>query len=168
MEGQDASNDLAILRLPDGETSAVALFGNSRKARLGAAVTVVGYPLRGLLASGAQVTTGNISALAGIGDDARMLQFTASVQPGNSGGPLLDENGDVIGIVDAKLNALRVAKVTGDVPQNVNFAIKAEVIRTFVEANGIKYNVANGRTRLDTVDIADRAKKFTALVECWR
>jgi S1-C subfamily serine protease len=73
---------------------------------------VYGFPLTGALASGGNVTTGNITALAGLGDDSRFLQISAPVQPGNSGGPLLDRNGSVVGIVVSKLNALGVASRT--------------------------------------------------------
>ena len=62
-----------------------------------------------------------MSALAGLSDDSRYLQISAPVQPGNSGGPLLDASGHLIGIVTAKLNAALIARFTGDIPQNVNF-----------------------------------------------
>ena len=81
------------------------------------------------------LSVGNVSALAGLGDDSRYLQISAPVQPGNSGGPLLDASGHLVGIVTAKLDA-RVARFTGDVPQNVNFALKAEVARTFLDSKG--------------------------------
>ena len=79
-------------------------------------VVAVGFPLLGLLASEANVTTGTVSALAGIGDNPRFLQVTVPVQPGSSGGPLLDLQGRVVGVVVGKLDALRVASVTGDIP----------------------------------------------------
>jgi S1-C subfamily serine protease len=91
----------------------------------------LGYPLSGLLSSDANVSVGNVSALAGLRDDSRYLQISAPVQPGNSGGPLLDASGHLVGIVTAKLDAVRLARFTGDIPQNVNFALKTEVARTF-------------------------------------
>ena len=100
-------------------------------------VVAVGFPLPGLLASEANVTTGIVSALAGIGDDTRFLQMTVPVQPGNSGGPLLDLEGRVVGVVVGKLDAVKVASVTGDIPQNVNFAIKAGVLRSFLDASAV-------------------------------
>jgi S1-C subfamily serine protease len=111
-------------------------------------VIVVGYPLGGLLGSGPQVTTGNVSSLIGPGDDTRALQFTAPTQSGNSGGPLLDSDGAVVGVVSSKLNAVRVHEMTGDVPQNVNFAIKAALARGFLDAVGMEYRSrASGNTR---------------------
>jgi S1-C subfamily serine protease len=96
-------------------------------ARLGEEIVVYGFPLAGLLASSGNVTTGNITALAGLGDDIRFLQISAPVQPGNSGGPVLDRNGNIVGIVVSKLDAIKTAIATQDIPQNVNFAIKLRV-----------------------------------------
>ena len=80
------------------------------------------------------MTTGNVSSLIGPGDDTRALQFTAPTQAGNSGGPLLDGDGAVVGVVSLKLNVIRVHEMTGDIPQNVNFAIKPALAREFLEA----------------------------------
>jgi len=129
---------------------------------------VIGYPLRGLLASGPSVTTGAISALAGIQDDTRMLQISAPVQPGNSGGPLLDDSGNVAGVVVGKLNALKIAAATGNLPENVNFAIKTAVAQAFLEANGIQYTGSFSTAKLDPTAVSEKASKFTVLVECWK
>ncbi len=87
-------------------------------------------------------TVGNVSAVAGLGDDTRYLQISAPIQPGNSGGPVLDENGNVVGVVVSKLNVLKVASAINDVPQNVNFAIKASVLNNFFGSDG--YLTATG------------------------
>ncbi|MDA1325678.1 MAG: serine protease, partial [Proteobacteria bacterium] len=87
--------------------------------RTGNDIIVAGYPLHGLLSSDLNVTKGIISALTGPGDDRRIMQITAPVQPGNSGGPLLDTSGNVVGVIVSKLNALRVARATGTLPANV-------------------------------------------------
>jgi hypothetical protein len=88
------------------------------------------------------------------------------VQPGNSGGPLLDASDHLVGIVTAKLNALRVARFTGDIPENVNFALKAEVARTFLESKGIAYHSAPSDKQLSPADIGDVARPFTLRIEC--
>jgi S1-C subfamily serine protease len=133
--------------------------------------------LPGLLASEANVTTGTVSALAGIGNDTRFLQMTVPVQPGNSGGPLLDLEGRVVGVVVGKLDALKVASVTGDIPQNVNFAIKAEVVRRFLDASGVTSGAGRGETERwwenyplagGPAAVGAEAKAFTVLVECWK
>src|SRR5262249_42514587 len=103
---RDEKNDLAAVRATSISIPAtsVATFRDGA-VRAGDAVVALGYPLSGLLASTANLSVGNVSALAGLADDSRYLQISAPVQPGNSGGPLLDTNGHVIGIVTAKLNA---------------------------------------------------------------
>ena len=94
-----------------------------------------------VLATSDNFTTGIVTALAGIGDDSRFYQISAPVQPGNSGGPLLYENGNIIGVVSAKLNFLSEIKNAGDIPQNVNFAIKASVVANFLQDNAIKFQL---------------------------
>ena len=129
---------------------------------------MVGFPLHGLLASEANVTTGTISALAGLGNDTRFLQITAPVQPGNSGGPLLDQSGNIVGVVVSKLDTMRIAKATGDIPQNINFAINGTVARAFLDASGVEYETSASSTSMGAADIGAAAKKFTLIVECYR
>ncbi len=161
----DTRNDLAIIAVEAG--SAIPASIRVGRATLGEPVTVAGFPLSGLL-SGLNVTTGNISSLSGIRGDTRLLQITAPVQAGNSGGPLLDAGGNVIGVVVSKLDAEWVAKVAGDVPQNVNFAINANTLASFLDANGIDYKSAPLGAKLPTQEVARRAQAFTVSVECWR
>ena len=161
----DPTNDLALLRA-DAALPGVATFRDGRQAQLGEAVIVVGYPLGGLLGSGPQVTTGNVSSLIGPGDDTRSLQFTAPTQSGNSGGPLLDHHGAVVGVVSSKLNAVRVHEMTGDIPQNVNFAIKAALARGFLDAVGIDYQSRSPHVARATADIAAEARDFVVKIDC--
>jgi len=160
---RDTENDLALLRADVRSPTSAAL---RLSVRQGEAVAAYGYPLPGLLASGGNLTEGNITALSGVGDDSRLLQISAPVQPGNSGGPLLDGGGNVVGIVEGKLNAIKIASVIGDVPQNVNFAIKASVMATFLDANGVRYATWQPGTARSPADIAEEAKRFTVPVEC--
>src|SRR6185295_14488211 len=102
-----------------------------------------------------------------VGNDARVLQMTAPVQTGNSGGPLLDQSGLIIGIVVSKLNALKIALATGDFPQNVNFAINGAVSKSFLDAHNIKYETGNPGKRLEPADIGENAKRFTLLLQCY-
>ncbi len=161
----DPTNDLALLRA-DPPPPGIARFRDGPQARLGETVIVIGYPLGGLLGSGPQVTTGNVSSLIGPGDDTRSLQFTAPTQAGNSGGPLLDGDGAVVGVVSSKLNALRVHEMTGDVPQNVNFAIKGMLARGFLEAAGIEYQSRLSGSARAAADIAAEARDFVLKIEC--
>ncbi len=164
---RDSRNDLALVKLPSPTTNA-ATFRDGQAVRQGDGIVAIGFPLRGLLASGANLTTGAVSTLAGIGDDVRFMQITAPVQSGSSGGPLLDLSGNVVGVVVGKLDAMKVAKVIGDIPQNVNFATTSAVVRRFLDANGVKYELALSKKRLEAADVGELAKKFTVVVECWK
>ena len=178
VQARDAENDLALLVVDSGEScvwwspmcSAVfdkpASFSDLPRASLGAEVAVAGYPLKGLLAPTLNVTRGNVSALTGLGNEAKWLQISAPVQHGNSGGPLLDKAGNVIGVVTAKLNAVRTAQETGDVPQNVNFAIKGAIVRSFLEIHGIEYSRQPSDEALTPEDLATLAHDFTVAVTC--
>ena len=164
---KDGDLDLALLAV-DGSTLDAARFRTGEPAALGIEVVVFGYPLQGLLAYGANVTTGIVSGLAGPQNDTRLVQFTAPVQPGNSGGPLLDRRGALIGIVVSKINALKVAQLIGDVPQNINFALRGVPVRRFLASHGVPVAPANSGTRQSIADIAARAARFTVLIECWQ
>ena len=132
--------DLAVLGVDAAPASHPGI-RTARDDKLGETVIVAGYPLPGILSKGLNITMGTVSALAGLANNAQFLQITASVQPGNSGGPVLDENGSVAGVVVGKLNAVAIAKWSGDIPQNVNFAIKSSVLRGFL---GVKWYRLHG------------------------
>jgi S1-C subfamily serine protease len=162
---RDDENDLALLAT-DLHPPSPAKWRLS--IRQGEDIIVYGFPLAGVLARDGNVAVGNITALAGLGNDSRFLQISAPVQPGNSGGPLLDRNGNVVGIVVAKLNALGIASATGDIPQNVNFAIKASVAAAFLKAQGVLFAEGAGAAVFSTPDIAERAKALTVQAVCLR
>jgi TPR repeat protein len=111
---RDAQADLALLKVPQRSPAIASL---RLTARQGENIYVYGFPLTGLLSSGGNFTAGTVTALSGLHDDSRSLQISAPVQPGNSGGPLLDETGNVVGVVVAKLDALRLARATDDIPR---------------------------------------------------
>ncbi len=166
----DAPNDLALLTT-SRKSSTSATFREGRGIRPGDTVVVAGFPLQGLLTSDLSITTGTVSALAGPGDDRRFLQITAPVQLGNSGGPLLDLSGNVVGVVVGKLDALKLLRLTGDLPQNVNFAISAWTARPFLDAHSVPYKTAPAARGIDMLapaDVAARARALTVLVECWK
>lgn len=164
LRGSDARSDLALLNVPLAGPSTSL---RAQRAAIGEPVAVAGYPLRGLL-SGFNMTTGSLSSLSGVGGDTRLVQITAPVQPGNSGGPLLDSAGNLMGVVVSKLDAIKTAKITGDIPQNVNFAINANVLRSFLDAYSVDYETASSERAIATTAIAEKAKGFTVLVECWK
>jgi serine protease Do len=152
---RDVTNDLALITVDTRPTT----FASFRSGvRLGEGVAVFGFPLAGLLATSGNFTLGNVTAVAGLGDDTRILQISAPIQPGNSGGPLLDYSGNVVGVVEGKLN---------DLAQNVNFAIKANVVTDFLDANSFAYTSGSlGSTALQQSEIAERAKSLAVMIEC--
>lgn len=163
----DEQSDLALVKT-DMRPEKIA---NLRVgARLGESVAAFGFPLSGLLSSGGNFTLGNITALSGLRDDSRHFQISAPVQPGNSGGPLLDMTGNVVGVVVGKLNALKVAGITDDLAQNVNFAVKASVAATFLETQDIPFPTGTvaQQAKYDTADVAEFAKLMSVHIECHR
>lgn len=99
--------------------------------QLGAGVE---YPNPGLQGQEPKFTAGQINALSGAGDDAGLYQISVPVQPGNSGGPLLDERGQVVGVIVAKLSVAAAVETSGSLPENVNYAIKGSVLWAFLES----------------------------------
>jgi uncharacterized protein len=162
----DASSDLALLKVGANSTRTPLMLRQGRGIRLADSIVVAGFPLTGLLSSGLNVTTGAVSALAGPDDDRRLVQITAPVQPGNSGGPLLDASGNVVGVVVSKLDALMVASATGDIPQNVNFAISLGALQAFLDANGVDYQTRVSSTPISNADVAEQARAATVQIEC--
>jgi S1-C subfamily serine protease len=160
---RDTTNDLALLKV-DINSSRVASL--RFPVRLGENVEAFGYPLTQLLATTGNFTTGNVTALAGIGDDSRYIQVSAPVQPGNSAGPLLDENGNLVGIVTSKLNVVAALKDAGDIPENVNFAIKASVVANFLQDNSIKFQTGEATQPMKAADLAEQAKALSVYIEC--
>ena len=111
-----------------------------------------------------------MSALAGPSNNSSIIQITAPVQPGNSGGPVIDRKGNVVGIVVGKADALKVAKVTGDIPQNVNFAISDKTAKAFLDGNKAEYKTSSGLMSIskDSISISEMARNATVKLECWK
>lgn len=160
----DETNDLALLQAPSPFKEVATI--KEKSVHSGDSVVAIGFPFRGLLTSDFTVTTGIVSSLSGILNDTRFLQISAAVQPGNSGGPLLSSTGELVGVVAAKLNALKVAKATGSIPENINFAIKTGALRDFLDNSVVPYQTAELKAELKTTDIARNARGFTLLISC--
>ena len=162
------ADDLAALR-PEAPGKSFLKLRVGAPIKAAEPVLVFGYPLAEALSSAGNTTLGNITALAGVRDDSRYIQISAAVQPGNSGGPAIDEAGRLMGVVVAKLNALAIARITGDIPQNVNFAIKVSTLVTFLEAHGIAYSPADPAAReMPVTQRAERAEQSSILIQCWK
>jgi serine protease Do len=112
-------------------------------------------------------TMGNITSVVGLENNTSAFQMSAPVQPGNSGGPLLDMNGRVVGMAQGILGTLRAAEALGGaIPQNVNFGITATTIIGFLQAHSVDYRIDTERTKFEPEQIAEEAKKFTVKVTC--
>ena len=163
----DARRDLALLNVP-GDPGPPLTF-RANPVRRGEGVVTYGFPLSGLLSSGPTLTTGEVSALAGMQDNPVQYQISAPVQPGNSGGPLLDRQGHVVGVVVSKLNAQRVAARTGDIPQNVNFAVKGSEAQEFMRRAGLTPLTAESRgADLGAAEVGETAHRSTLFIRCER
>jgi hypothetical protein len=164
----DPRRDLALLGY-EGEAGPVLRFREGPAVARGEMVVTYGFPLSGVLSSGPTLTTGDISALAGLRDNPLHFQISAPVQPGNSGGPLLDAQGHVIGVVVSKLNALRIAQMTGgDIPQNVNFAIKGVEAQRFLREAGTMPTLAQSTgPEMRAAAVGEVANASTLFIQCF-
>jgi S1-C subfamily serine protease len=122
----DTKNDVALLKIEDENFKGLTSipFGITENSDVGSKVFTIGYPLNDVMGSNYKVTDGIISAKTGIADDVRYYQISVPLQPGNSGGPLFNREGNVIGITSARLNG----KAIGTQIENVNYAIKSSYL----------------------------------------
>jgi hypothetical protein len=154
---RDAEKDVALLKIIGATNLMLAPVGFSASADplLGQDVFTIGFPLSDILGQTPRLTKGLISATVGLKDDPNHLQVSVEIQPGNSGGPLLNEKGECVGIVRSTLNPMRVlTRSGGSLPQNVNFALKSGVIRDFLDRAGVQPIIATNlpdRANFDTV-----------------
>jgi S1-C subfamily serine protease len=128
----DAANDLALLKAA-GRFASLPIAA-SRTMNLGGTVATIGFPNIGLQGFAPKLAKGEIASLSGAQDDPRYFQISVPVQPGNSGGALVDERGNVIGIVSAKLDASAALAASGALPENVNYAVKSSFLLSFLES----------------------------------
>ncbi|HZT77383.1 MAG TPA: trypsin-like peptidase domain-containing protein [Vicinamibacterales bacterium] len=132
---KDTRNDLAILRTekPIQANGAPVTFADPSLVKVGQDVYTLGYPLGDLMGSTVRLSTGTIDSVFGLDDDPRVFQISTPVQPGNSGGPLFNKDGQLVGIVVAQLDAKLLYEAVGIIPQNVNFAVKANFLKNLVD-----------------------------------
>jgi S1-C subfamily serine protease len=151
----DKANDVALLKVTGLEKAVhPLLLGNSATVREGSKVYAVGFPLSNVIGDTAKITDGMINSLTGVGGNAHQFQMSAPIQHGNSGGPLLNERAEVIGIVTSLLNPTKIQS------QNVNFAMKADNITNLLKQLPSPINLPQAHNkRLDPPDIMETAKK---------
>jgi S1-C subfamily serine protease len=182
----DRRNDLALLKISNMQMASAETKSLIRKlgikvvplasdglmrsedVELGEDVLVAGYPYGEIFSNSIKVTKGIVSANRGLGDDTGQFQIDAAVQPGNSGGPIYDENGNIVGVVVSQLNKMKFAKRTGSIPENVNFGIKASTVRQFLNASGLTTKWSKRSKSMSTRELARIAKSQTVMVICHR
>jgi S1-C subfamily serine protease len=165
LEAVDPKNDLALVRTHQGYGAPAVFRPQNHPARLGESIGVIGYPLAGVLSNEPKATFGQVNSVAGMNNDYTLLQISAPVQPGNSGGPVYDENGLVLGIVVSTASPALIAKI-GAVPQNINFAIRSEIAQIFMTAHGVPFRTSSFGSTLDTAGIAAAGERSAAQVFC--
>lgn len=165
----DVVNDLALLKLSNAVKYSAVISSEPSKVSQGEDVVVFGFPLNSVLSSGGNLTPGVISALTGLGNNTNQIQITAPIQPGSSGSPVINKKGEIIGVVSMKLSDSRMAAATGQVAQNVNFAVSGQTLKSFLDTHKVDYASTGLLTfNKSNIDLADQAKKWTTVVECWK
>ena len=159
-------NHLAIIKIRQKPLS-VAAFRDGGEMAPGEPVVVAGAAREKGQAE-LSVSTGVVGAPVGGGPGRQFMPVTVPIQPGNSGGPLVDLAGNVVGVVMAKPDALRWTRSTGDISQNIDFALDGTVARDFLDAHGVAYGTAASTGILSPADAGGKARTFTVSIECWR
>lgn len=159
------ADDLAALRSDKVSTDFLRLRVDA-PIKAAESILVFGYPLPSALSSSGNTTLGYVTALSGLMDDKRFIQISASIQQGNSGGPVLDDWGRLIGVIQGKLDAMTFARATGDIPQNINFAIRASTLTGFLQTNKIVFEPATATEALAKTRLAELAAAASVQLEC--
>jgi S1-C subfamily serine protease len=129
-------------------------------------IVVAGFPFGERISSSIKFTKGVVSALTGIGNNYSEMQIDAALQPGNSGGPIIDEFGNVIGVAVSKLDMKLILEDYGVIPENTNFGIKATVLRNLLDANRITYLTAN-KKQISSRKLSKQVTDGTVFLSCW-
>jgi S1-C subfamily serine protease len=160
----DPRNDLALLK-GDFRPSTVFSLSN-QKPELLQDVYVAGYPFGRKISTSVKVTKGIISSLTGIGNNFSNIQIDAALQPGNSGGPILDDRGNVVGVAVAKLDIKKILKDFGVIPEDTNFGIKTNVVRSLLESNNVDLPNPNQR-KISKSKLGRMISDGTYYLSCW-
>ena len=160
----DTRNDLAILKVENKPSHVFALSADNSYPLQD--IIVAGFPFGNKVSSTLKFTRGIVSSIAGIGDDYSRIQIDAALQPGNSGGPIMNEYGNIIAVAVAKLSLKKILKDYGVVPENTNFGIKASAVRNVMEGNSLPLKAPN-TVELSKADLGRIATEGTIHLTCW-
>jgi hypothetical protein len=160
----DPTNDIALLK---GNFKPRSFYPLSQETpKLLTEVYVAGHPFGRDISTSVKVTKGIISSLTGIANNFSNLQIDAALQPGNSGGPIMNDKGNIVGVAVAKLALDKIVEEYGVVPENVNFGVKANVVINIMESENIKLPKPN----LETVPMSELSEMITDgtyYLSCW-
>lgn len=164
---QKSSNllDLAVLSSGHPKTTHVHISRSETQAKLGKQVFVTGFPLAGILSDYPSLTVGNVSSLGGLKGAEGHFQFSAPVQPGNSGGAIVDYKGNLVGVVSSSLNQSMLLKETGTTSQNVNFGVDLSLVKKFFEKSQVNFQPSEGRGNFESASA--EAVEYTNQVLCY-
>lgn len=160
----DSRNDLALLKIKEKPSAFLKLSGEN--PYLLQDIIAAGYPFGNKISSSIKVTRGVVSSLSGVADNISEIQIDAALQPGNSGGPLLDENGNVVGVAVAKLDAEFALEKFGTLPENTNFGIKVSVVKSLLDAHEVEYQIGRSTT-MPKSKLGKLANDGTVFLSCW-
>jgi serine protease Do len=166
--GSDKPDDLAVLKY-SGTTVAVAKFRKPLNLQVGDKVAVIGHPLHGLVAIKPIFVTGKVRAF-----QEQKLQrwgrfaIDADIRRGNSGGPVIDDRGYVIGVVSAKINTPAMFQRTGEVLRDIGLIIRQDRALRFLDRFGVAYTGDDRRPTLDDATLSGLAYAFVARIGCWK
>ncbi|MDB4091750.1 serine protease [Planktomarina temperata] len=160
----DIRNDLAILKISQKPGHVFPLSTDSPFPLQD--VIVAGFPFGERVSSSLKFTQGIVSSVSGIGNDYSQIQIDAALQPGNSGGPILDEFGNVVAVAVAKLSLEKILEDFGVVPENTNFGVKASAVKNLMEGNQISFKSPNVEV-LSKQNLSQAATAGTVFLSCW-
>ena len=160
----DQQNDLALLKGDFRPTTVFAL--SASRPELLQDVYVAGYPFGKAISASVKVTKGIISSLTGIGNNSSNIQIDAALQRGNSGGPIIDDLGNVVGVAVSKLDAKYMFDNFGSIPENTNFGIKSNIVRNILDSNDVNNPSAN-RSEISKSKLGKMISNGTYYISCW-
>ena len=160
----DRQNDLALLKVSHKPSHVFPLSGDSPYPLQD--IVVAGFPFGDRVSSSLKFTKGIVSSLSGIGNNYSEIQIDAALQPGNSGGPIIDEYGNIIAVAVAKLDMKKILKDYGVIPENTNFGIKTSAVRNLLQGNAVSTKPPNTGI-LSKQELSRIATDGTVFLSCW-
>ena len=166
---KDQVNDLAVLKVHDSlvKENIKTIKFDKDDTKKGDEILVIGYPFGDDFGDEAKITKGIVSALQGIANDYSKIQIDAAIQPGNSGGPVLNQRGNLVGVAVATANIQAFIEDYGTIPQNMNFAVKSNILKMILEANEINFSFNDSNDLKTNSEIFQEADESVVLIDCY-